>query len=180
MANTSIKLKELFTDEPMDFSMAQNMRKLGLYPEDLKGKGVTVSVRISGCYESDVLVQHKKAYDSIMEHKNLYTFFSSPVVHDIEGLQNCKYTCKYLWVKIKDRMCFGENRLIVTNGPAPDIAANEPYYNAKDFDLDEFWNIVSRLTDMYENPEKAHEPITLKQDNGMCGTAYKCREIVVK
>ena len=45
---------------------------------------------------------------------------------------------------------------------------------------DEFWNIVERLTNMYDLPSQEHEPITLQKNNGMCGPSRKKWQVIVK
>jgi len=173
----AIKLKELFSNEPLDYFMAHNLMKFGLYPENFKGKGVTISVPVGARWQSEAKEKNKVAYDSIMAHQDLYNFFSSPCYRDLEEFRDSEYTHKYIWLKLFDRMACGLSRLIITSFPAPDCVAKEPYYNANT--LDEFWDVARKLTDMYNYPNDVHEPIILKQDNGMCGSAHKQWEINV-
>ena len=167
-----VKIKELFNKEPLSFPVSQACFKLGIVPSEYEREGITISVRVPyplWCNKEKALLKNKEAYESIDTHRHLFTFVSTYGIKSLEELNDNPYSSWYLWVKIKDRRSCGENRLILTHGNAPD--RKEAYYHAKDYD--DFWNVVERLTEMYDNDNQEHEPLILEQTNGMCGSAYK-------
>ncbi len=167
-----VKIKELFTKEPLSFTIAMACQQLGVVSRGYEQEGITISVKVPyplWCSKDKALLLNKEAYASIDSHRHLFTFVTAYGMRSLEELNENPYSSWYLWVKIKDRRSCGENRLILTHGNAPD--RTEAYYRAKDYD--DFWNVVERLTEMYDNDSKEYEPVILKQNNGLCGSAYK-------
>ena len=177
--NNIIPIRQLFQVEPLDLSMSMTYMQLGVSPKELEDVGITVCVDVKYpryCKDSEVIKTNEELYNNIQDHKDLFMFVSTMGMKGIEDLKTWPYSRNAIWVKIKDRKSMGENRLIVTRGMAPD--RYEAYYIAKDYD--EFWDVVKRLTDMYNNPDEEHEPITLMKNNGICGSGYRKWEITVK
>lgn len=176
----NMKITQLFEKEPLDFSISQAIHKLDITLKDLEDVGITVSVKVpypAWCTKEQAQQLNKQAYESIKNHSHLYTFLTlyGYFPDGLESLKDCPYSNNYIWVVIKDRMSMECNRLIITHGHAP--SRKEAYYIAKDYD--EFWSVVSALTDMYDNPHKEHTPIILQKNNNMCGSSYRQWEISV-
>lgn len=174
----TIKIKQLFSQEPLDFGVAQMFRQLGFFPDELKREGVSVSVRVPHklfASDNEKRAANREAYEQIMNHQELFTFVSAYGYRSLEEFKDSDYGNKYLWIVIGDRMAFGKNRLVVTSGHAPNRL--EAYFRASNYD--EFWSIVERLTEMMNNPHKEHEPVILTQNNGYCGSSYKEWQIAV-
>lgn len=174
-----ISIRQLFQVEPLSLDMSQMFMSLGVTPKELEDVGISVSVAVpypNWCRADEAKELNAQCYESIMEHKDLYDFITMYGFKELEELKECTYTNIHIWVRIADRSSLGHNRLIVTRGHAPN--RYEAFYNAKDYA--EFWDMVDRLTDMYKNPDKDHEPVTLYKENGMIGTAYKKWTITVK
>lgn len=145
-----------------------------------EGEGCIVSVRVCNGHFAErdreaIKKANREAYESIMAHKDLFLFATSFGLSSLEELANSEYKTWYVWIKIKDRAYGGQNRLILTHGHCD--SEREAHYVANDYD--EFWDVVRRLTDMYERPEDKHEPIILEKTNCMCGSAHKKWEIEV-
>ena len=167
-----VNIRELYTKEPLNSTLAMACSQLGIVPQGFENEGITVSVKVPytlWCSKDEVLLKNKEAYESIDAHRHLFTFATAYGVSSLEELSENPYSNWFLWIKIKDRRSCGENRLILTHGHAPD--RQEAYYRAKDYD--DFWNVVERLTEMYDNANQKYEPIILEQTNGMCGSAHK-------
>lgn len=174
----AINIRNLFSSEPLPLNIAQAFMTMGVSSEMLKREGVTVSVRVPypmWCNEEKAKPLNTEAYESIMQHEDLFFFVRAYGAKSLEDLKESPYSSWYLWIKIKDRMGGGQNTLILTHGHAPD--RQEAFYRAKDYD--DFWNTVRRLTEMYDLPNGEFEPICLKQNNGMCGSSFKQWEIYV-
>lgn len=170
----NVSIKELYKKEPLSFEASMIYHQLRIHSDDFEQEGITVSVKVPyplWCTDEKALLKNKEAYESIDTHRHLFTFVSTYGICSIEELADNPYNSWTLWIKIKDRSSCGENRLIITHGNAPD--RKEAYYRAKDYE--DFWNVVERLTEMYDNVDnnKEYEPIVLNQNNGMCGSSYK-------
>ena len=179
MATEILDIKSLFSDKTIDFTTAQLCQTLGVTPEAYQSTGITVSVSVPyPRYASKETIKqfNQEAYNSIDAHRHLFAFISSYGIKSLEELANNEYGNWYLWIKIKDTMAANQNRLILTHSHAPN--RYEAYYNAKTYD--EFWDIVERLTNMYDLPSQEHEPITLQKNNGICGPSRKKWQVIVK
>lgn len=179
MATDILDIKSLFSDKSIDFTTAQLYQTLGIGLEAHQETGITVSVKVPyPRYANKETIKkfNQEAYESIDSHRHLFAFITSYGLKNIEELADNEFSSWYLWIKIKDSMAANQNRLILTHSHAPN--RYEAYYNAQTYD--EFWNIVEKLTNMYDLRHQEHEPIKLHKHNGMCGSAYKRWEVVVK
>ena len=161
--------------QTFDLQTIEMYNKLGISPTT--DKGITVSVKVpysAYCSGKKAKTFNAQAYESIDGHRSLFTFVKIHGYNTLEELKESPYTSIALWIRINH--IHGQNVLIVTHGHGPD--RGEAYYRAKDYN--DFWNVVQRLSDMYNYPEKEHEPVILKQNNQMCGNSYREWDVVVK
>lgn len=161
--------------QTFDLQTIEMYNKLGISPTT--DKGITVSVKVPyplWCNTSEARELNAQAFETLDAHRSLFTFVEMWGYNKLEELKDSPYTSIFLWIRIGH--IHHKNVLIVTHGHGPD--RGEAYYRAKDYD--DFWNVVQRLSDMYNYPEKEHEPVILKQNNQMCGSSYREWDVVVK
>lgn len=168
MEHIKLTVKEALGKSSLTIQQAEIFGKLGISPT--KDKGITISVRVPyhiWCNEEKAKKYNTEAYESIMNHKDLYTFCRLYGYKDLEELKDSPYTSVYLWIRVNH--IHDNNLLIVTHGHGPD--RGECYYQAKTYD--EFWDIVRKIKTMCDDPDGEYEPVTLKQNNQMIGNSYK-------
>ena len=166
----TVQIKDLFNDKSNSFEDIQVARLVGDVPKHLYDKGITISVAVPYpmfASESKKREANLEAYNSIQEHRSLFTFVMCYGVRCLEDLRDSASGSWYLWVRI-GHIC-DNNCLILTHSHGPN--RTEAYYQAKDYN--DFWKMVEKITEVYERPNEPHEPIILKQNNMMIGSGYR-------